>query len=122
MADPKVKVTVVADGKRKDGVLTPSAGATIELLVADAAKARFGIDYTKADELSLRVGGDVEKRFGAKGRIRAEGDLEKSLLDGTVSFDGTLTMQFSKDVAVKVDTALDDSKQQVGLKLTLAFE
>lgn len=122
MADPKVKVTVEADGKRKDGVLRPAAGTTIELLVADAAKARLGFDYTEPDVLSLRVGGDVQKRLGAKGKLRAEGELEKSLRDGSVSFDGTLTMQFSKDVAVKVDTELDDSSQEVGLKVTLAFQ
>lgn len=122
MAEPKVKVTVVADGKRKDGVLTPSAGTTIELLVADAAKAKFGIDYTEPDVLSLHLGGDVQKRLGTKGRIRAEGEIEKSLRDGSISFDGTLTMQFSKEVAVRVDTSLDDSRKQVGLKLTLAFE
>ena len=121
MADPKVKVVVEAEGTRKEGVLRPSAGTTIEVRIADSLRGTFGIDYTKPDVLSLRLGGDLEIRLGGKKRVRVEGDLERSLLDGTTAFDGSMTWEFGKDVAVNVDTALDDSKQQVGMKVTLKF-
>ena len=122
MADPKVKVTVEADGKKTKGTLRPSAGTTIQLLFADAAKAVVGFDYTEPNLLALRVGGEVRVRVGKKGNLRAEGDLQKSLKTGTFAFDGAMTMQFSKQVSVRVDTALTNARQKVGLKLTLAFE
>ena len=122
MADPKVKVTVEADGKKTKGTLRPSAGTTLQLMFADAARAVVGFDYTEPNMLALRVGGDVRVRVGKKDKLRAEGDLEKSLRTGTFSFDGAMTMQFSKQVSVKVDTALTKAKQKVGLKLTLEFE
>ena len=122
MADPKVKVTVEADGKKTKGTLRPTAGTTIQLMFSDAAKAVVGFDYTEPNALSLRVGGDVRMRVGKEGKLRAEGDLQKSLSKGLFSFDGAMTMTFSKQVAVKVDTALTRARQKVGLKLTLAFE
>jgi hypothetical protein len=63
----------------------------------------------------------MEVSLGGKKSIRVEGDLERSLLDGSMAFDGSMTWEFGKDVSVKVDTALDDSKQEVGMKVTLKF-
>ena len=122
MADPKVKVVIEADGKQRSGVLRPGAGATIEIMLADAVKGTVGFDYTKPDVLALRLGGDIRMKLGRAGKMRVEGDLEKSLRDGAMSFDGAMTWEFSKDVAVQVDTALDDSKKDLGLKVTLKFD
>ncbi len=121
MAEPKVKVVIEADGKKKAGVLRPSAGTTIEVMISDSVRGIVGFDYTKPDVLGLRLGGDIQLRLGGAGDVSVEGELEKSLLDGSMAFDGSMTWEFSKDVAVKVDTALDESRKEVGMRVTLKF-
>jgi hypothetical protein len=106
---------------RKSGVLTPSVGTTIEVMIADSVKGIVGFDYTKPDVLGLRLGGDMRLKLGGAGKIRVEGDLEKSMGDGAISFDGSMTWEFSKEVAVKVDTALDSTGDEVGMRVTLKF-
>jgi hypothetical protein len=122
LAEPKVRVEIEADGKTRSGVLHPSGGATIEVMIADSVKGIVGFDYTKPDVLALRLGGDIRMKLGGAGKMRVEGDLEKSLRDGAMSFDGSMTWEFSKDVSVRVHTALDDSRKEAGMKVTLEFD
>jgi hypothetical protein len=121
VADPQVKIQIESEGKTRDGKLTPSAGATIEVLLADSAKSGLAIDYTDPDVLRLSLSGDVTLRAGKTGAVEVSGSVDRSLLDGATTLHGTVTWEIPKSISVQVTTDLGRDEKKVGTKVNIAF-
>jgi hypothetical protein len=121
MADPTVKIQVQSEGVVKNGKLTPSAGATIDVLLADSVKSGLAIDYSSPDVLRLSLSGDVTLRAGRIGTVDISGSVDKSLLDGATTVHGTVTWEIPKSVSVQVSTDLGKDEKKVGTTVNLKF-
>ncbi|MFN8179004.1 MAG: hypothetical protein U0167_13825 [bacterium] len=121
MADPHVKIQIESEGTTKDGKLTPSAGASIEVLLADSAKSRLAIDYTDPDVLRLSLSGDVTLRAGKTGTVDVSGSVDRSLLDGATTVRGKVTWEIPKSISVQVTTDLGKDEKKVGTRINFNF-
>jgi len=121
VADPTVKIQIESEGEVKDGTLTPSAGASIEVMLADSAKSGLSIDYRDPDKLRLSLSGAVTLRVGGSGTVDVKGSVDRSLLDGATTVHGTVTWEIPKSVSVQVTTDLGRKEKDVGATVKLAF-
>jgi hypothetical protein len=112
--------TVEVDGSiRDEGKL--SGRGTLVLRFADPASARFGLDYSDPDRLTLTVSARSELRIRKDKTLTLSGNLGKDFLKGTLDGGVTLTFEIPKTARVELDHRFDARGRTTTLRLTGSF-
>jgi len=121
-ADPRVRLTLRAEGERapESAEITPTLGAVMELRFANA-ETRWRLDYRKPDRFLLRVDGSVDLVRSEGLDITAAGRLTRDFIEQTLTLDGSLELEFDRNIEVEITGATGPTGTSIGAGLVIAF-
>jgi hypothetical protein len=122
MGDPKVAVNITGavDKTEETAEVTPALGASMCIDMGDA-QASWLIDYRKPDRLILTVQGRAKVVETGTFKVEGGGRMTRDVFGKSTSFEGTIRMEFDKDVQVELTAATDEKGARLGAGIKIQF-
>ena len=120
--DPRVTLRVEANGERdaKTAELIPTLGAMMALDFGNA-ETTWRLDYRQADRMRLRIDGSMRVVEMKNLEITAGARFLRDLVENTTTIEGSLEMEFHRDINVEITGASGPDGSYVGAGLTIEF-
>lgn len=122
MPDPRVTLRFEAEGERdaETAEIIPSLGAMMALDFGNA-ETTWRLDYRRPDRMRLRIDGSMRLVETRNFELSADAGFLRDLVDNTTTVEGSLEMEFDREINVEITGASGPNGSYVGAGLTIEF-
>ncbi len=120
--DLSVKLTLRAEGEQEpeSAEIIPTLGGIMEFSFGNA-ETTWSLDYRKPDRFRLRIDGSVGLVRTSGLEITAAGRFTRDFIDSTTTLDGSLELEFNRNIEVEITGSTGPTGSSVGAGIVIAF-